>query len=81
MRREKFDDPVVLVHGTVEAGGGRMAHAWVELPLTDGVWDPALGYMRGEQYRRLLRPEVGGRWDETEAQVKAVRMGHFGPWV
>lgn len=74
-----------IVHGKVLWKHRRIWHAWVEFgtPL-QRVMVRDEGQPHGvalSVYYRELKPRVAARYTVTEAQIMALRTGHWGPWV
>ncbi len=71
----------LLVHGSVESSGKRIAHAWVETE-TGYVWEPeSKSFINKEAFYRAVQPQVGAIYTPEQAAIMAARTNHFGPWA
>jgi hypothetical protein len=79
------DEPLTLVHGTVEGTGSiigiRYCHAWAEL---DGyvyeVANERCDRIWANLYYRLGRVKHVRHYTVAEILVETLRTGHWGPW-
>lgn len=84
----------LIVHGILlwpegARAGEPYAHAWVEDPLDDQVYQSGIlddgvkvwwGHPR-EEFERIMRPQHVTRYTFEQAHILNWQHEHFGPWV
>ena len=75
-----------LVHGEVQDpwSGKKFSHAWIEHgggQIDD--WQSSIrgkGLYDSEKFYNQWKPSNVKKYNQTQAQIKAVKTGHYGPW-
>jgi transcriptional regulator with XRE-family HTH domain len=82
LTRQWYDDPVMLVHGSISSGAEKFQDfAWVENSGTGFTYDAIhQGWIPTKDFRTFLYATGSARYTRAQAIEKLAATGSWGPW-